>query len=142
MKLIPKNWKSFQHYNKRNPPWIKLHRSLLDDYEFSMLPVESRALAPMLWLIASETKDGCIQTSSEALAFRLRSTIEYVEKAIKPLVLAGFFIDASIMLATCLRDATPETEGETEGESLPGREHLSKNRDSRATDWTEELEAR
>ena len=54
MFLTPKNWHAFQHYNKRNPPWIKLHRALLDDYEFSQLPVESRALAPMLWLIASE----------------------------------------------------------------------------------------
>ena len=32
-----KNWDEFQHYKDRNPPWIKLHNHLLDDYEFEML---------------------------------------------------------------------------------------------------------
>lgn len=122
MILTPKNWHSFQHYSRRNPPWIKLHRALLDDYEFSMLPVESRALAPMLWLIASESKDGCIQMSSEALAFRLRASIESIEAGLKPLVLSGFFVDASGALANRLQCATPETETETEAEAYPGRE--------------------
>ena len=119
MILTPKNWHTFQHYNKRNPPWIKLHRALLDDYEFSMLPVESRALAPMLWLIASESKDGCIQMSSEALAFRLRTDSASIGLGLKPLITAGLFIDASDVLAGCLQHATPEAETETETE---GRE--------------------
>ena len=76
MNITPKNWHSFQHYNKRNPPWIKLHRSILDDYGFACLPVASRALAPMLWLIASESKDGVISLASEALAFRLRCSVD------------------------------------------------------------------
>jgi hypothetical protein len=32
--LTPKNWKSFQHYKDRAPAWIKLHKALLDDYNF------------------------------------------------------------------------------------------------------------
>lgn len=124
MMLTPKNWHSFQHYSRRNPPWIKLHRALLDDYDFSVLPAESRALAPMLWLIASESKDGCIQMSSEALAFRLRTDSHTFEGWLKPLVLAGFFIDASNALAGCKQSATPETETERETEPLPGREPL------------------
>jgi hypothetical protein len=51
-----KNWKTCQHYKKRNPPWIKLHRSTLDDLDFLKLPVASKALAPYLWLLASGCK--------------------------------------------------------------------------------------
>ena len=58
MLLITKNWAEFQHYKDRSPPWIKLHKELLDDRQYQSLPLASRALAPMLWLLASETKDG------------------------------------------------------------------------------------
>lgn len=120
MILVPKNWHTFQHYNKRNPPWIKLHRSMLDDYDFANLPVESRALAPMLWLLASEQKDGCFQGASEVLAFRLHCSIQEVEVGLKPLMEHGFILDASAVLAGCLQHATPETETETEIASIEG----------------------
>lgn len=119
MNLIPKNWDSFQHYNKRNPPWIKLHRSLLDDYEFSQLPVESRALAPMLWLVASETPAGCIQMSIDALAFRLHIASTELADALEPLIDKGFFVDASTVLARREQHATPETEREAKTENPP-----------------------
>lgn len=119
MILTPKNWHTFQHYNKRNPPWIKLHRALLDDYEFSQLPVESRALAPMLWLIASESKDGVINMSPEALAFRLRVDCISLANTLEPLMDKGFFLDASNVLADRQRHATPETETEAEKEAHP-----------------------
>jgi hypothetical protein len=66
------NWKTCQHYKKRNPPWIKLHRSTLDDLDFLKLPIASRALAPYLWLLASESSDGSITLANEDLALRLR----------------------------------------------------------------------
>lgn len=130
MVIVPKNWHTFQHYNKRNPPWIKLHRALLDDYDFSQLPVGSRALAPMLWLIASESKDGQIRMTFEALAFRLRMPVAFLADALEPLMNKGFFLDASNVLADRLQHATPETETETEKSRLDGiREegnHLNK----------------
>lgn len=52
--LLVKNWDEFQHYKDRNPPWIKLHRSLLDDYEFSRLQDASKAHLMLLWLFASQ----------------------------------------------------------------------------------------
>mgnify|MGYP003342544218 FL=1 len=110
MKLIPKNWDNFQHYKHRSPPWIKLHKNLLDDMAFQRLPVASKALAPMLWLLASESNDGVIHRSAEEIAFRLRMTEKEVLSAIKPLIDNGFFIDDSSMLASCLQDATTETE--------------------------------
>lgn len=52
--LRVKNWEQFQHYTDRNPPWIKLHRSLLDDYEFSRLQDASKAQLILIWLFASQ----------------------------------------------------------------------------------------
>ena len=114
--FTPKNWKSFQHYNKRNPPWIKLHKSLLDDRKFQTLPDASRALAPMLWLIAAEHKDGSFDGSIEEIAFRVRQSEQWVSDAIKPLIKLGMFISDSNMLADCQQHATPETEREAETE--------------------------
>lgn len=110
MKLIPNNWHDFQHYKHRNPPWIKFHKKLLDNMTFQRLPVASRAIAPMLWLLASEAENGLIEKSTEEIAFRLRMLEKDVVSAIKPLIDNGFFNDADNVLASCLQDATTETE--------------------------------
>lgn len=114
MKLVPKNWTIFQHYKDRCPPWVKLHRELLNDKQFMCLPVASKALAPLLWLLASESKTGEFDGSIEELVFRLRFTTKEVEAGLKPLIDKGFFLSASGVLADCLQDAIPETEGERE----------------------------
>ena len=53
MRLVPKDWGKFQHYRNRRPPWINLHRHLLDNQRFMCLPLASRALAPMVLRIAA-----------------------------------------------------------------------------------------
>jgi len=113
MILCPKSWKDFQHYKDRNPPWIRLHKALLDNYDFQCLPVASRALAPMLWLVASDAIDGQFDGSHEKLAFRLRQTEQEIQKALKPLIDKGFFEvvqHASDLLAESKQSAVPETE--------------------------------
>src|SRR6516164_7155197 len=112
MSLTPKHWDTFQHYKKRSPPWIRLYRSLLDDYEFACLPDASRALAPCIWLLASEYPNGEITASRAAIAFRLHISENKLEIALMPLIDGGFVIDASTMLARCYQDAIPETETE------------------------------
>lgn len=92
MRLTPKNWKSFQHYKERTPSWIKLHKGLLTDFSFNRLPLASRALAPMLWLLASEYEDGAITASMEEIAFRLHVSVEELGAALSPLINAGFFV--------------------------------------------------
>ena len=52
--LQVKNWETFQHYKRRNPPWLKLHRALLDDYAFCALPDANKAHLMLLWLYASQ----------------------------------------------------------------------------------------
>lgn len=113
MILTPRNWNSFQHYKDRAPAWIKLHRALLDDYAFFCLPVASRALAPCLWLLASEYEGGKINATLDELAFRLRMTRGELADALSPLVESGFF-DASEPLAECEQEAIPEKRREEE----------------------------
>lgn len=115
MKLIPKNWSKFQHYRDRCPPWIKLHKDLLNDRSFIMLPTASKALAPMMWLLASESKTGEFDASPEELGFRLRMSDKEITTGVKALIDSGFFLDANTMLAPRLQDASAEGEGEGEG---------------------------
>ncbi len=132
MNLKPKNWEKFQHYKDRCPPWIKLHRDLLNDREFMRLPLASKALAPLLWLLASESKDGCFQADSDELEFRLRIASKDIEAGLKPLIDKGFFVVASGVLADSLQVAIPEREGERETE-----ERQKKPRATRLpADWT------
>jgi hypothetical protein len=123
--LTPKNWKEFQHYTDRKPAWIKLHRALLDDYQFACLPVASRALAPCLWLLASEYEGGEITASLEEIAFRLRMTPDELADALHPLVKAKFFIVASGALADCHQSACLERETQEEKQVETEREVLS-----------------
>ena len=127
MKLKPKNWVEFQHYKNRNPPWIKFHRNILNDRDFMSLPLASKALAPLLWLLASEEQDGVFDASSEELQFRLRLTPKEIEQGIKPLIDKGLFVVASKALAEGLQVASKscsetEREAETERETETERE--------------------
>jgi len=113
-----------QHYKDRSPPWIKLHKKLLDNFEFQSLPVASRALAPMLWLLASDHERGEIDAAPKKLAFRLRMTEREVTEALKPLIDNGFFAvldHASSALANPETGARPETEAEKRREEAEVR---------------------
>ena len=117
MLLQPKNWAVFQHYTDRCPPWIKLHRDLLNNRAYICLPIASKALAPMLWLLASESKDGVFDGSLDELVFRLHITPKEYQDGVKPLIDNDFFILVSGVLAERKHNAIPETEGETETET-------------------------
>ena len=118
-----KDWASLQHYKDRNPIWVKLHRSLLNDYHWQRLPVASKALAPMLWLVASEHDKGIISDTVDAIAWRTGFDLDVFNQALKPLIdkgfislLSGCYQDASTMLAVSYQVAIPETERETKKE--------------------------
>ncbi len=117
MLLQPKNWAIFQHYKDRCPPWIKLHRDLLNDRSYMRLPIASKAIAPMLWLLASESKDGVFDGSLDELVFRLHITPKEYQDGVKPLIDNDFFILVGGVLAERKHNAIPETETETEGET-------------------------
>lgn len=144
MRITPKNWGDFQHYKDRDPPWIKLHKKLLDDFEFQGLPVASRALAPMLWLLASEDKDGVINANEAKLAFRFRMSVGELTDALMPLIQSKFFSverDDSEVIAPRKHDAMPETEtqGQTEtqvkAEAETAQALTAYNRVAEELDW-------
>jgi len=106
------NWDRFQHYKNRNPPWIKLHKRLLDNPEWVALPDHASRLLIELWLLGSEN-DGELP-SIERIAFRVRRPLKSVSASLKVLQDKGFVDRASTVLDGCLPLAVPETEAETE----------------------------
>lgn len=116
--LRVRNWGEFQHYKRRNPPWIKLHRKLLDNREYQLLEDGPARLLFDLWLVASESDDGSIPFDSAALAWRLRRPVQEIRANLQVLIRSGFIVatghDASNVLALRLHDAPPEAERETE----------------------------
>ena len=106
--LTVKNWQQFQHYKDRNPPWIKLHRALLDDYDFASLPDAAKGQLMLIWIFASQN-EGKIPHDAKFLERKLGLT----EKChLDELIKTGFLIpeqpastDASKTLAECKQDA-------------------------------------
>ena len=90
------------------------------------LPIASKALAPMLWLLASESKDGVFDGSLDELVFRLHISEKEYKEGLKPLIDNDFFILASGVLAERLQIAIPETERETEAETKKEKKTLGK----------------
>lgn len=102
--LRVKNWADFQHYKDRNPPWIKLHRALLDDYEFAALPDVSKGHLVLIWLFASQN-DGRIPEDAKFLQAKL--SLKGLPD-LEMLIIKGFLIpeqNASVMLAPCEQGA-------------------------------------
>jgi hypothetical protein len=134
-----KGWSSFQSYKDRRPPWIRLHKSLLDNYEFQMMSMEAKAILPMLWLLASEDEDpvsGCIRDGYKKVAFRLRVDEQTLIGAIQECEAAGFveIIEAekdsenqevTYPLRNRHETVTPETETETETETEKRRKRFT-----------------
>lgn len=113
--LAVRNFERFQHYKNRNPPWIKLHASLLDDYQFGRLRDASKMHLMGIWVLASKT-DNKIPNDPEWIARRIGAT-EPVD--LEALVMAGFLErrdPGSKLLARRKRTALPVEERRVEGE--------------------------
>jgi hypothetical protein len=52
--LRVKNWELFQQYKDRDPKWIKVYRSLLDDYDFNCLTEVQQCHLQKIWLLAAK----------------------------------------------------------------------------------------
>lgn len=104
-----KNWRQFQHYKDRNPPWIKLHFALLSSQDWVTLDDASRVLAIACMLIASRN-DGLIPADPAYI-----KRVAYLSRTpnFKPLIDCGFLESAS-GCKQMLAEFRPETETETE----------------------------
>lgn len=67
------NWEELQHYKDRTPPWIKLHNSILETYEFELLPDNSKAHLLCIMLLASRTNNK-IKADPRYIARRIGAT--------------------------------------------------------------------
>ncbi len=137
-----KNWRTFQHYQHRRPPWIKLHRDILNNYDFYTMSLASRALAPYLWLLASEYENGEIPLDFSMLASRLRFRRDTLKVCINELVLKGFILTssyASNMLAPCKQEARLEVELEVETEKEKPRPQTARPAISSMSDLKKNL---
>lgn len=118
--LKVKNWEEHQHYKDRSPPWIKLQRRLLDDYEFSCLQDASKAHLILIWLLASQNEG---RIPNDPLFIRNKLGLEKVPD-LESLINQGFLImehDASTTLADCKQNARLEEKRreEKKGFDLP-----------------------
>lgn len=111
LRITPVDWNNFQHYKNRRPPWIKVHRKILEDVKFARLQHASKALALHLWMLASEYDGGEIVDSDEQISFRVLATCKQLASALIELKNNGFFTLASETLAWCLQHASPEYRG-------------------------------
>lgn len=87
-----KNYERFQHYKSKQeqsaPTWIKLHRSLLSDYEFGQLSDISKAHLMLIWLLASQTK-GRLPHDPRWVADKIGATSKV---DLECLIAAGFLV--------------------------------------------------
>jgi hypothetical protein len=128
-----KNWKKFQHFKDRKPPWVKLYRDVLDDLEWYELdPLASKVLV-MCWLIASED-DGKLPPA-KTLAFRLRMTEKQTIDCLNKLSHWLEQDDISVISERYQSDSL-ETETETEKEREKETEAKQRTKGSRlSADW-------
>lgn len=101
--------RGYQHYTDRNPPWVKLHQSMLEDYDFASLPDATKYHAIASILLASRCENR-IPADPRWIQHRLNATDQIDLDA---LVNCGFFevySDASGTLAEGLRDASKPLE--------------------------------
>lgn len=109
--FLIKNWKRYQHYKDRNPPWIKLHFEMLSSEDWAMLPDASKALMIACMLIASRN-EGRVPNKPAYI-----QRVAYMEHCdFQPLLQSGFLIDASES-KRLIAEFRPETEVETEKET-------------------------
>lgn len=113
-RLKIKNWSKFQHFKDRRPPWIKLHREMLDQRDIMMISACSFRLLSCLWLLASEDEkmEGNLP-SIEDISFRIRMPEKEITKLLQEL---APWVELSDIKAISERYQVglPETETETE----------------------------
>ena len=114
-----KNWAIFQHYKDRNPPWIKLHNHLLDDYQFECLPDATKCHLLCIWMLASRTNNEMIYDS----AWVKRKIGANSNVDLKTLVDAGF-----IELHTQEQDASITLVSEEKRREETETEEIAKNK--------------
>lgn len=104
-----KNWRQFQHYRDRNPPWIKLHVEILASADWVMLTDASRLLAIVCMVIAAKN-DGKVPNNPDYI-----KRVAYLDQRpnLTPLIESGFLINSQADASDVVQEqatARPEAE--------------------------------
>jgi len=115
-----RNWRKYQHYKDRCPPWIMVHANLLDKPKWRGLSDASKGQLAAIWLLASRlhkdpTTDAVIPNDPKLLSALTGCKITHgvIANLMNKRFLNLCKQDASGVLAMC----SPETETETETET-------------------------
>ena len=119
-----RNLAKYQHYKDRNPPWIKLHRDLLEDYEFESLPDATKAHALLLLLLAARLENK-IPSDPEWIARKIgaRSPVD-IESLVRSRFLERVETEPEHVASDTLAESKQHAlaEGETEERQRRGRD--------------------
>jgi hypothetical protein len=75
--VIP-NWKRFQHYQDRNPKWIKNYTELMDDPEYLRLSFHRRGLLHCLWVDFALSR-GCVPLDVKLLNRKFNAAMKMAD---------------------------------------------------------------
>jgi hypothetical protein len=117
-----KGWGEFQHYKDRRPPWIKLHRTLLDNREYHMLSDGAGKALPLIWIMASDF--GGELPDDGTAAFRLRATEAEYHAVISELVKRGFVEQVATHDAVYVEQVATPTAEHVEQDATLGAAHV------------------
>jgi hypothetical protein len=142
MRLRVKNWKTFQHYDHRCPPWIKLHFKILHSKDWVTFNDAERVLAIACMLVASqdEAKDGSFDADPDYVrrVAYLNSTPDF-----NPLITLGFLetlADASACKQK-IQNGVTETETEKKREETTTTSRRRRTRTEILTPYPPEVSA-
>lgn len=115
--IAVKNYERYQHYTKRNPPWIKLYRDFINDYELRQMPAETRLTYIGCLILASETANH-IPFDLDYLSQRLGFIIE--QNIISPLIKTGLLLahSASVHQPSMLSQSRDREEKRREDQNI------------------------
>lgn len=99
-----RNWSKFQHYKKRNPPWVKIHNSIFLSDDWASIPDNSKLIMVICIVVASRF-DGFLPKS---LGFIQRCASLRRKVNLKPLIECGFLVETQANASIVLADARPE----------------------------------
>jgi hypothetical protein len=114
--LRVKNYDKYQTHRTKNPPWIKLYKSLLTDMDFLRLDIDSRYIYVGLLILAAETGNRVVNDPAY-LCHRL--AIERTRLNLTPLFRSGLLCasERTVRRMNCHSETERETETEREGEA-------------------------
>lgn len=127
--LRVKNHDLYQHYGTRNPPWVKLYRVIMGDYDLRQVPVISRLCFIYCTILASET-DNRIPFDCDFLSDRMGFKV--TEAVVSVLIERGLLLASGARrvlaheekcssLPTLLLTSSPNPNLKSNGHTTPKR---------------------